>query len=421
MMRSTGIDRDGLIGKTARGMLVGRLVPAMVAAAVVAATVSGRTPAGTHFTYQGLVRLDNAPLNATADLEFRLFDDASAGMQLGETLTWSNVAVADGLVTVDLDFGADVFSGSERWIEVAVRSPAGDGAFTTLSPRQPLTAAPYALQTRGIFVNEAGSAGIGTVDPVAKLHVAGQVALGTAERDFRILEVQKNVVRPEAWTDLVNFGGIAIGSTTGANRQMVMFTDGFAGDPVFTVASSVNSGADWTSSLTVLQNGYVGIGTADPSVRLQVSGGIACQALTLDGGADLSEGFVVVDEALPGMVVAIDPDHVGALRVSQEPYDMRVAGIVSGAGGVNPGVVMGQKGSVADGDHPVALSGRVYCWVDADANGAVRPGDLLTTSSTPGHAMKATDPDRAHGAVIGKAMSPLDEGTGLVLVLVNLQ
>jgi hypothetical protein len=68
----------------------------------------------------------------------------------------------------------------------------------------------------------------------------------------------------------------------------------------------------------------------------------------------------------------------------------------------------------------VALSGRVYCLADA-SHGPIEPGDLLTTSDNPGHAMKATDPDRSHGAVIGKAMTPLAEDQGLILVLVNLQ
>jgi hypothetical protein len=73
-----------------------------------------------------------------------------------------------------------------------------------------------------------------------------------------------------------------------------------------------------------------------------------------------------------------------------------------------------------DGDHPVALTGRVWCKVDATF-GAVKPGDLLTTSSTAGHAMKASDSGRRAGAVIGKAMTSLEDGRGLVLVLVNLQ
>jgi len=82
--------------------------------------------------------------------------------------------------------------------------------------------------------------------------------------------------------------------------------------------------------------------------------------------------------------------------------------------------MMSQPGTLADGQHPVALSGRVYCWVDA-TQGAIEPGDLLTTSNTPGHAMKATDAAKAQGAIIGKAMTGLKEGKGLALVLVTLQ
>ena len=72
------------------------------------------------------------------------------------------------------------------------------------------------------------------------------------------------------------------------------------------------------------------------------------------------------------------------------------------------------------GASPVALTGRVYCWTDASA-GSVRPGDLLTTSDIPGHAMKVSDYRRAQGAILGKAMSSLESGKGLVLVLVTLQ
>jgi len=120
------------------------------------------------------------------------------------------------------------------------------------------------------------------------------------------------------------------------------------------------------------------------------------------------------------MVVCIDPTQPGELIMSKKAYDRTAAGVVSGAGGVKPGMLMGQKGTAADGKHPVALTGRVYCRVDT-SNGPISPGDLLTTSDTPGHAMKVTDHGRAAGAIIGKAMSALDEGKGLVLVLVSLQ
>ena len=90
------------------------------------------------------------------------------------------------------------------------------------------------------------------------------------------------------------------------------------------------------------------------------------------------------------MVVCIDSSNSGNLVVSQKAYDRTVAGIVSGAGGVKPGMLMGQQGTMADGEHPVALTGRAYCRADA-SKGPITPGDLLTTSDVAGHAMKVTD------------------------------
>lgn len=169
---------------------------------------------------------------------------------------------------------------------------------------------------------------------------------------------------------------------------------------------------------------YKGAG-GNPSIILDADfngeGRITTQVLEITGGSDLSENFDIQSpHAEPGMIVSIDSAHPGELAVSDRAYDRAVAGVVSGAGGVKPGLLMGQRNSKADGKHPVALTGRVYCLVDASA-GAIAPGDLITTSGTPGHGMKVTDHIRAQGAIIGKAMTGLAKGKGLVLVLVSLQ
>ncbi|MEM9834371.1 MAG: hypothetical protein AAF944_27330 [Bacteroidota bacterium] len=177
-----------------------------------------------------------------------------------------------------------------------------------------------------------------------------------------------------------------------------------------------------TDALMVMtQQGRVGIGMRFPDRTLDVNGTTRTRKLEIIGGADLAEPFEVSEANIqPGTVVVIDPANAGQLKMATAAYDKTVAGIVSGAGNIQPGMVMGQDGSIASGEHPVALSGRVYAKVDA-SYGAIQPGDLLTTSDTPGYAMRANNHHRAQGAVIGKAMTALEEGQGLVLVLISLQ
>jgi hypothetical protein len=164
-----------------------------------------------------------------------------------------------------------------------------------------------------------------------------------------------------------------------------------------------------------------GNGVALRSVgRAEVQGTLATNVLEILGGADLAERFEFSEDAEPGLVAAIDPDHPGQLRVSREAYNRRVVGVLSGANELGAGVVLGTKPSGAR-SLPVALSGRV--WVRCDTRErSVAPGDFLTTSDIRGLAMPVVDRRRAEGAVIGKAMTGLAKGKpGLVLVLVNLQ
>jgi len=165
---------------------------------------------------------------------------------------------------------------------------------------------------------------------------------------------------------------------------------------------------------------YINGSDANAYVKLANSGNLSVKSLTIRGGADLAEPFDLSgDEIAKGSVVIIDEENPGKLKLSSQAYDTRVAGIVSGANGVNPGISLHQEGVLESGQN-VALSGRVYVLADA-TQGAIKPGDLLTTSGAPGHAMKVADHSRAQGAVLGKAMSALKDGKGMVLVLVTLQ
>ena len=166
--------------------------------------------------------------------------------------------------------------------------------------------------------------------------------------------------------------------------------------------------------------GRVGIGTAQPAAKLEVVGTTRTSVLEITGGSDLAEPFEISGAVRPGMLVAIDPENPGRLILSSSAYDRTVAGIVSGANGIHTGLTLSQDRTVADGSYPVALTGRVYCWADASST-PIEPGDLLTSSDVPGYAMKAANPHRAYGAIVGKALTRLAEGRGLALVLVSLQ
>lgn len=136
--------------------------------------------------------------------------------------------------------------------------------------------------------------------------------------------------------------------------------------------------------------------------------------------ADCAEDFPIENAGSvePGTVLVIGGDT--QLRVCSEAYDKRVAGVVAGAGTYKPGIILGRKEDQRDNSLPVALMGRVYCKVDS-RDGAIEVGDLLTTSPTPGHAMKVADPMKAFGAVIGKALEPISRRMGMIPILVALQ
>ncbi|MBV9154677.1 MAG: hypothetical protein JO097_00310 [Acidobacteriaceae bacterium] len=154
-------------------------------------------------------------------------------------------------------------------------------------------------------------------------------------------------------------------------------------------------------------------------MRITSTGNIVVPGDILLTGADCAEQFDVSspEPPDPGTVVVIDDG--GALRESCHAYDKKVAGVVSGAGDYRHGVLLDQ-GSGSEHRVPVALMGKVYCKVDAQY-APVEVGDLLTTSATPGHAMKATEAARAFGSVIGKALLPLAGGKGLIPILIALQ
>lgn len=153
--------------------------------------------------------------------------------------------------------------------------------------------------------------------------------------------------------------------------------------------------------------------------NLQVSGDITATGDVLLANADCADEFDVMDDepSEPGTVMVID--QLGKLQRSQDAYDKRAAGVISGAGEFRAAITLDKRSSSAK-RVAVALVGKVYCKVDAQYS-PIEVGDLLTTSSTSGHALKAADSVKAFGAVIGKALGSLQSGQGLIPMLVALQ
>jgi hypothetical protein len=154
--------------------------------------------------------------------------------------------------------------------------------------------------------------------------------------------------------------------------------------------------------------------TLDDSGNILVAGDIQLV------GADCAEAFDITETANtePGTVMIVR--EAGKLQQCSQAYDKKVVGVVSGAGDYRPGIILGQQRESLNNRLPIALMGKVYCKVDAD-QAAIDVGDLLTTSPTVGHAMKALDPMKAFGAVLGKALQPLAQGQGLIPILLALQ
>jgi hypothetical protein len=163
-------------------------------------------------------------------------------------------------------------------------------------------------------------------------------------------------------------------------------------------------------------NGHAGFfdGNVHVTRSLLVEGDI-----TLPNAGDFAEDFCVAEYqvAEPGTVMVLCDDEM--LRPSDKPYDKRVAGVVSGAGAYKPAIILDRQKETID-RKPLALVGKVYCKVDA-RYAPIEVGDLLTTSATVGHAMKATDSTCAFGTVIGKALRALHEGQAMIPILIALQ
>ena len=201
--------RNRFIATVAAGLGIIALVPVATAVgqdgdAPPAQNIEAVTTLGTAITYQGRLTDAGSPANGAYDIRFVLYDADTAGAAVGSTLTKDDVAVANGLFSTELDFGAGAWNGDARWVEIAVRPGSSTGTFTVLSPRQPVSPTPYALYAKAAggvavpFTATGTLAGAGTTG----LFMVTQTGTGIA------------VTGSRTSTDAAEFPGV-LGTNTG--------------------------------------------------------------------------------------------------------------------------------------------------------------------------------------------------------------
>ncbi|BCW97173.1 MAG: hypothetical protein WHS44_04580 [Fimbriimonadales bacterium] len=322
----------------------------------------------------------------------------TAANTLGDSVIFqsgSNIGIGTTNPTYPLEVsGGMLVNSSTGHLRIGFPSSANQWFFATDGGGANLQLWENAANAIRMYFRAGGNVGIGTTSPIAPLSFASTTG------------------------NKISLWGSNASAHYGFGIQanlLQIYTDWNGADIAFGYGSS----ASFTETMRVKGNGNVGIGTNAPAAKLHVNGTARVNVLEITG-ADFAEKFPTTDEVQPGMVVEIDPDNPGNLRLARGAYNKRVAGIVAGANGLSKGIVLGNlEGS--ENHSPIAISGRVWVYADATEH-AIVPGDFLTTAERPGYAMKATDLQQAQGAILGKAMTRLEKGqTGFVLVLVNLQ
>jgi hypothetical protein len=232
-------------------------------------------PKLTAFTYQGRLTDGGSPANGEYDFRFRLYDALSGGTTLTDTRYLGNVQVTDGLFSVQIDFGNDVFTGAARWLEIAVRPGDSTGSYTTLSPRHELTPAPYALALPGLWTRQTGGSPDiigGYVSNVVTPGVVGAVIAGGGEDNY------PNTVQ----ADHTVIGG-GRGNVIGGNSYDSTVGGGWAND------IGPNSGE---STIGGGQNNNIGTNSGFTTIGGGAGGSVGegSRSVTIGGGASNTVG-----------------------------------------------------------------------------------------------------------------------------------
>ena len=185
----------------------------------------------TAFTYQGRLTDGGSAANGNYDMQFRLYDAASAGSQVGSTFTNGSVAVASGIFTVDLDFGAAAFPGADRWIEIWLRPAGSAGGYTQLLPRTRIAPTPYAIKAataNGVNSTSGNSIVSALNDPGTSTTISDSVLPANIVRINPSTQQQSFVAGTDGSPAMINLrGSYSTGSGTLDSDFKVLHNGGF--------------------------------------------------------------------------------------------------------------------------------------------------------------------------------------------------
>ena len=269
-------------------------------------------------------------------------------------------------------------------------------------------------------IDSPGKVGIGTTSPnhggfSSNARVVSIDSQGV-DNDAAVIELTGKDASGSSDVARLNF----LNNDAGTFRELVSlraFRSGANNSGAFKIM--ISNAGEPSEGLRITNDGNVGIGTTSPTSKLHVAGDA-----TIDGNIaakyqDVAEWVRTPVQLAPGTVVVIDPVESNRVLPSSQSYDTRIAGVVSS----QPGIILGEAG---EDKAKVAHSGRVKVKVDAQF-GPISVGDLLVSSATTGYAMRSTPIEmngislHRPGTIVGKALEPLKEGEGEILVLLTLQ
>jgi len=398
------------------------------------------TPTG--FT-QGSVAFAGSGGTLAQDNSNFFWDDTNNRLGIGTTAPTEKLSIEDGNIKLNAAYG--LLIKYEDNLRHYFRNPSGTSELNIGTE----TGAGYiALDTgsgvEAMRIDSTGNVGIGTIAPGAVLDIQGS---GATTR-FRVTNVASPTTGPYFLSHVDGFSN-STGifrfeddrtTHTSANKIFVFDYAETSEGQAFTIQ---RAGAE---QVVIKPNGNVGIGSTAPLYKLDIVGEARCQKVytygtdiaeivplsgpedwfsqakeifdSKLGNSEITSSLAALaprnDTGLEGVVVSLDRENPGQVKICSQAYDSAVAGVIS----TDPGNVLGSE---LNGEK-IALVGKVPVWVDT-SYGAIEVGDLLVASATPGCAMRA-DPERVQpGVVIGKAMEPADKSQKVCKIdaWVNLQ